>query len=65
VKLANVHVTRYRSAEDSGPFTIEPDVTCLVGKNESGKTNILQACSESVRHPRLRPWTRSSTTRPG
>jgi energy-coupling factor transporter ATP-binding protein EcfA2 len=33
----------YRSVEDSEKFTIEPDVTCLVGKNESGKTNVLQA----------------------
>jgi predicted ATP-dependent endonuclease of OLD family len=37
------HITRYRSVEDSEEFVIEPDVTCLVGKNESGKTNILQA----------------------
>src|SRR5262249_61550252 len=33
----------YRSVADSGEFAVEPDVTCLVGKNESGKTNILQA----------------------
>lgn len=37
-----MHVTYYRSVEDSEEFTIEPDVTCLVGKNESGKTNIAQ-----------------------
>ncbi len=43
MKLVSAHVTKYRSAEDSGRFTVEPDVTCLVGKNESGKTNILQA----------------------
>ena len=41
--LVNAHVTYYRSAEDSEEFTVEPDVTCLVGKNESGKTNIAQA----------------------
>jgi predicted ATP-dependent endonuclease of OLD family len=41
--LVNAHVTYYRSAEDSEQFTVEPDVTCLVGKNESGKTNIAQA----------------------
>jgi hypothetical protein len=29
--------------EDSGDFAIEPGVTCLVGKNESGKTADLQA----------------------
>jgi predicted ATPase len=36
-------VTYYRSVENSGQFAIEPDVTCLVGKNESGKTTALQA----------------------
>lgn len=41
--LVRTHVTNYRSVEDSGEFAIEPDVTCLVGKNESGKTADLQA----------------------
>jgi AAA ATPase domain len=40
--LVGARVTYYRSVEDSGEFTIERDVTCLVGKNESGKTNIAQ-----------------------
>ncbi|MFD3704673.1 AAA family ATPase [Nocardia sp. NPDC058658] len=43
MQLVNAQVTYYRSIEDSEQFDIEPDVTCLVGKNESGKTNILQA----------------------
>jgi hypothetical protein len=43
LKLVSTHITRYRSVEDSGPFVIEPDVTCLVGKNEGGKTNVLQS----------------------
>jgi hypothetical protein len=43
VKLVRAHITNYRSVEDSGEFAIEPDVTCLVGKNESGKTADLQA----------------------
>ena len=29
-----------RSIEDPEEFVDEPDVTCLVGKNESGKTTI-------------------------
>jgi len=41
--LVKAHVTYYRSVEDSEEFEVEPDVTCLVGKNESGKTNIAQA----------------------
>ncbi|MFE2753395.1 AAA family ATPase [Actinosynnema sp. NPDC059335] len=43
MKLVNARVTYYRSVEDSEQFAVEPDVTCLVGKNESGKTTVLQA----------------------
>jgi predicted ATPase len=43
LQFVSARVTYYRSVEDSGEFTVEPDVTCLVGKNESGKTNVLQA----------------------
>ncbi len=43
MQLVRARVTHFRSVADSGEFVIEPDVTCLIGKNESGKTNILQA----------------------
>ncbi len=43
MRLVDERVTDYRSVEDSGEVQIEPDVTCLVGKNESGKTALLQA----------------------
>jgi hypothetical protein len=43
VRLIKAHVQHYRSVEDSDEFVIEPDVTCLVGKNESGKTATLKA----------------------
>ena len=43
MKLIKAKITYYRSIEDSGEFDIEDDVTGLVGKNESGKTNILRA----------------------
>lgn len=43
MRLLDAHVTHYRSVEDSDPFEVEEDVTCLVGKNESGKTAVLQA----------------------
>jgi len=43
MELTNARITKYRSIEDSEPIRIEPDVTCLVGKNESGKTTALQA----------------------
>jgi predicted ATP-dependent endonuclease of OLD family len=42
MKLKKVHVTNFRSVEDSEPFSVD-QVTCLVGKNEAGKTAILQA----------------------
>ena len=47
MKLVSVKITRYRSVEDSEKFAVEPGVTCLVGKNESGKTNILQALARA------------------
>jgi predicted ATP-dependent endonuclease of OLD family len=43
LKLIKAKVTYYRSIGDSEEFRIEDDVTCLVGKNESGKTNVQKA----------------------
>jgi predicted ATP-dependent endonuclease of OLD family len=42
MKLIRAHVRNFQSVHDSTPFEVH-DVTCLVGKNESGKTAILQA----------------------
>lgn len=42
MRLANVHIRDFRCIEDSGEFSLDA-VTCLVGKNESGKTAILKA----------------------
>lgn len=42
MKLKTVRIQNFRSVEDSGEFTVE-HLTCLVGKNEAGKTAILQA----------------------
>jgi len=49
VRLEAVQVTNFRCVDDSQEFKLA-DVTCLVGKNESGKTTILQALQ------RLRPY---------
>lgn len=49
MRLTKVHIQNYRSVEDSEEFTIG-DVTCLVGKNEAGKTAILNALHQ------LRPY---------
>ncbi|MCW1968604.1 MAG: AAA family ATPase [Anaerolineae bacterium] len=42
MKLIKVRVQNYRSIEDSGEFEIG-NLTCLVGKNEAGKTALLNA----------------------
>ena len=42
MKLQRARVTNFKSIEDSGWVRFD-DVTCLVGKNESGKTAFLQA----------------------
>lgn len=42
MRLTRVRVQNYRSVEDSEAFEIG-DVTCLVGKNEAGKTALLSA----------------------
>lgn len=42
MRLKTVHVREFKSVRDSTPFEVG-DVTCLVGKNESGKTAILDA----------------------
>ena len=43
MKLVEVQISNFRNIIDSTAVSIEPDVTCLVGKNESGKTAILQS----------------------
>ncbi len=42
MRLQKVHISNFRSILDSQEFDIG-DVTCLVGKNESGKTALLEA----------------------
>ena len=42
VKLKNVQITKYKCVEDSTPWKVD-QVTTLVGKNEAGKSAILEA----------------------
>ena len=42
MKLTKVRITEFQSIQDSTEFDIG-DVTCLVGKNEAGKTALLKA----------------------
>lgn len=56
MKLEAVTLKLYRNFVDEQRIVIEPDVTCLVGKNESGKTTILKALH------RLKPANGEDTT---
>lgn len=42
MRLLTARVQDYKSVEDSSEFRVDP-LTCLVGKNESGKTAVLRA----------------------
>lgn len=53
--LKTVHITEFRSILDTTPFDVG-GITCLVGKNESGKTAVLQALY------RLNPITEEDAT---
>jgi predicted ATPase len=48
--LEKVRVTNFRSVDDSEDFSLE-SVTCLVGKNEAGKSAILLALAALNPHP--------------
>jgi len=43
MKLREFRVREFRSIWDSGPVKVDDQVTCLVGKNEAGKTALLTA----------------------
>lgn len=46
ITLKKVTINKYKSIETEQSFDVEPDVTVLVGKNESGKTAILEAINK-------------------
>lgn len=50
MKLIKARVQNFRSAEDTGEFTLD-QVTCLVGKNEAGKSAVLLALAALNPHP--------------
>jgi len=47
MKLIRANIQRYRSISEPTEFDVESDVTALVGKNESGKTAVLQSLYKS------------------
>jgi predicted ATP-dependent endonuclease of OLD family len=47
MRLLQVQVKNFKSIENSGPVTIDAEVTVLVGQNEAGKTAFLQALEKA------------------
>lgn len=43
MKLATVQIDHFKHVLDSTAVEIQPDITCLVGKNESGKSAFIEA----------------------
>jgi predicted ATPase len=43
MKLVEVRIREFKSIWDSGPLKLDKATTCLVGKNEAGKTALLEA----------------------
>lgn len=50
MRLISAQIKNFRAIEDSGEFTLD-HLTCLVGKNEAGKTAVLQALAGLNPHP--------------
>ena len=47
MKLINFQIKNYKVIDDTKPVKVDPKVTALVGKNESGKTAVLKAIWKS------------------
>ncbi len=46
MKIKKFRIKNYKSIVDSGDCYLEEDLTILAGKNESGKTSILEALAD-------------------
>lgn len=67
MKLVSAQIENFRSVEFSEPFQID-DLTCLVGKNEAGKTAILHAllgikAHDGFKYEQLRDYPRRYVTK--
>src|ERR1700719_111027 len=47
MKLKSFQIKNYKVIDDTGPVKVDPQLTALVGRNESGKTAILKALWKS------------------
>ena len=43
MQLKSFHIWNYKNIDDSNEIVVDQNVTCFVGKNEAGKTALLQA----------------------
>jgi energy-coupling factor transporter ATP-binding protein EcfA2 len=64
MQLTAFRIFKYRNIEDSGLVKLRDQVTCIVGKNQSGKTNLLRALhklnphDKSVKYDSRTDWPR-------
>ena len=42
-RIDSVRIQNFRSINDTGQVDLESEITALIGRNESGKTNFLKA----------------------
>src|SRR3954466_12457042 len=55
MQLTAFRIFQYRNTEDTGLVTLDDRLTCIVGKNQSGKTNLLKALEKlNPRDPLVR-----------
>lgn len=52
--IKSVRIKNYRSINDSGDIYLEEDITAMAGKNESGKTAILEALEDFDKKNKIR-----------
>jgi predicted ATP-dependent endonuclease of OLD family len=50
MQLTAFRIFKYRNIEDSGLINLADRLTCIVGKNQSGKTNLLKALQKLNPH---------------
>ncbi|HET9461510.1 MAG TPA: AAA family ATPase, partial [Gaiellaceae bacterium] len=43
MRLAKAHIEGYRSIRDTMEFVVDPRVTVVLGANDHGKTNLIEA----------------------
>jgi hypothetical protein len=64
MQLTAFRILKYRNIEDSGLIKLADHLTCIVGKNQSGKTNLLRGLhkfnphDKSVKYDARRDWPR-------